>query len=139
MQYQVMTKRSGMAQWRYVTLPTSDLQRARMQFQTVKRYNAGVLLLAANSLLDLAQLTQRLCHAGEKTGTHMRATPHPVPIATVQQTSHDYSTDPRWTLERGPGGDHDEPYRFEPSTSEATRRVWARLLASASLERCDQV
>ena len=139
MQYQVMTKRSGMAQWRYVTLPTSDLHRARMQFQTVKRYNTGALLLAANSLLDLAQLTQRLCNVGEKTGTQVHATLCPIPTATAQQTSHDHSADPRWTIERGPGGDHDKPYRFEPSTSEATRRVWARLLASASLERCDHV
>lgn len=128
-----------MAQWRYVTLPTSDLHRARMQFQTVKRYNAGALLLAANNLFDLAQLTQRLCNIGAETGTQARATPCPVPAATTQQNWHGYYVDPRWELERGPGGDHDEPYRFEPSTSEATKRIWARLLASASLERCNHV
>jgi hypothetical protein len=128
-----------MTRWRYVTLPTSDLHRARMQFQTVKRYNAGALLLAANSLFDLAQLTQRLCGVGAEAGTQACATPCPVPAATTQRNWYDFCADPRWELERGPGGDHDEPYRFEPSTSEATRRVWARLLASASLERCDHV
>ncbi|HEY7091613.1 MAG TPA: hypothetical protein VH393_00445 [Ktedonobacterales bacterium] len=35
----------------------------------------------------------------------------------------------RWELERGPGGDHDEPYQFEAPVSVATRRVWSRLLA----------
>jgi hypothetical protein len=139
MQYQVMTKTNGIAKWRYVTLPTSDLHRARMQFQTIKRYNAGVLLLAANSLFDLAQLTQRLCSLGDETRTPTHATPYAVPAATIQRSWHDYYADSRWELERGPGGDHDEPYRFEPSTSEATRRVWARLLASASLDRRDCV
>ncbi len=76
MQYQVMIKTGGIARWRYVTLPTSDLHRARMQFQTVKRYNAGALLLAANNLFDLAQLTQRLCNLGEVTGTQSCATPY---------------------------------------------------------------
>ena len=137
MQYQVMIKTGGIARWRYVTLPTSDLHRARTQFQTVKRYNAGALLLAANNLFDLAQLTQRLCNVGEVTGIQSCATPYPIPAATTQRNWRDYCADPRWELERGPGGDHDEPYHFEPPTSEATRRAWARLLASASLERRD--
>jgi hypothetical protein len=134
MHYQVMIKRSGIAGWRYVTLPTSDLHRAHVQFQTAKRYNAGALLLAARSLLELAQLTQRLSSGGGDIGTHTRAAQYPIPAVTTQRNWRGANTDPRWELERGPGGDRDEPYRFEPPASETTRLAWAHLLARANLE-----
>ena len=134
MQYQVMIKSSGIAGWRYVTPPTSDLQKARMQFQTVKRYNAGALLLAASSLFELAQLTHRLSNSGGDAGTQTCAALCPPTAATTRRNWQDHCPDPRWELERGPGGDHDKPYCFEPPVSEATRLAWARLLARATLE-----
>src|SRR5262249_16251758 len=60
MLYQVLTRRNDVAQWRCVTLPTSDLRRARLDLHSVKRYNAGAMLIAAESLPELARLTQRL-------------------------------------------------------------------------------
>jgi len=135
MQYQVMIKSSGIAGWRYVTPPTSDLRKARIQFHTVKRYNAGALLLAASSLFELAQLIHRLSNSGEHGGTQTRAALSSPTAASTRRSWHENYTDPRWELECGPGGDHDEPYCFEPPVSEATRLAWARLLARATLEQ----
>jgi hypothetical protein len=130
MQYQVLTRKSSVAEWSCVTPPTSDMNSARLSLQTAKRYNAGAMLIAAESLPELARLTRRLREAGDEVIWPRASAPPPsmgAPAASPRQ--RDDTVDRRWQLERGPGGDHDEPYSFVAPTSEATRLAWARLLA----------
>jgi hypothetical protein len=108
----------------------------------VKRYNAGAMMIAAESLPELARLTQRLREtAGHQVDDQFCAQTNVSRSeggsSTMPASWRSHSADPRWEIERGPGGDHDEPYCFEAPVSEATRRAWARLLARVHRERRD--
>lgn len=144
MVYQVLTRRSGVAQWRCVTPPTGDLRRAQAHLHTARRYNAGAALVAAESLSELARLTQRLREAGEdheegQAWAQASAPPLRADTHALDPAGQRHSADRRWELECGPGGDHDAPYSFAAPASEATRRAWARLLARVQHERRDAV
>ncbi|HEX3273083.1 MAG TPA: hypothetical protein VHR15_20725 [Ktedonobacterales bacterium] len=136
MLYQVLTRKSSVAEWSCVTPPTSDMSSARRHLQTLRRYNAGAILVAAENLAELAQLTRRLREVGDEVvWSRASAQPPPMGAPAASPRQRDDTVDRRWQLERGPGGDHDEPYSFVAPTSEATRRAWARLLARVQRER----
>jgi hypothetical protein len=142
MLYQVLMRKSGAEQWRCAMPPTSDMNSARLSLQTVKRYNAGAMLIAAESLPELVSLTRRLRDTrvaqeyAPPNATLLLEGVAPPRAAPLRAAS--LGVDRRWELESGLGGDHDEPYSFEAPTSEATRLAWARLLARVHRQYSEQ-
>jgi hypothetical protein len=135
MLYQVLMRSSSVAQWRCATPPTSDLHRARAHLHIARRYAAEAMLVAVENLSEHAKVTQRRSDAGAAAACAQASAPPPPAEATATPSNwQEYHADRRWELERGPGGDHDEPYQFEAPTSEMTRRIWARLLARTQHE-----
>jgi hypothetical protein len=124
------------AQWRCATPPTSDLRRAQLHLRIARRYTAGAMLVAVENLSEHAQVTQRLRDArADLVCVQASATPPSTETTAIPSSWQSRYVDRRWELERGPAGDHDEPYQFEAPASEATRRVWSRLLARVQHER----
>jgi hypothetical protein len=135
MLYQVLMRTSRAAQWRCATPPTRDLQRARAQLHMARRYAAGAMLVAVETLSEHAQVTQRLRDESAAALCAQASAPPPPAAATATPGNwQDHHAERRWELECGPGGDDDEPYHFEAPTSEMTRRIWARLLARTRQE-----
>ena len=135
MLYQVLMRSSSEAQWRCSTPPTSDLRKAQLYLHMARRYTAGAMLIAVETLSEHAQVTQRLRDArADAVYAQGSAPPSPAAATAVATNWQGYHVDRRWELERGPGGDHDEPYQFEAPTSAMTKRIWARLLARRQRE-----
>jgi len=68
MLYQGLMQQGSVAQWRCATRPTSDLHRAKLHLHIARRYTAGALLVAAQSLCELARLTHGFRHLDDDQG-----------------------------------------------------------------------
>lgn len=123
--YQVMARPHEGAVWERYAAPTDDPFMAMRQIQRAKATQAEVTVIQAatsselNALVD--RMTQHDCGEMWAAGAPRTASP-----ATSSPTS---PPDKRWEMEQGPGGDHDEPYRFELPVSAQIMRAWLRLLA----------
>ena len=135
MLYQVLTRASAQATWEPFQAMTRDPLQAIALLRQAARAFAEVSVIQAETAALLREQAQRL-RANEPTGQErcplpsLTATPR-ISLAPVSMESQ------RWALEQGPGGDHDQPYRFAGPISEQTLTRWAQLM-NAARERLDQ-
>lgn len=119
MMYRVLTRQDGQREWRAATPPTSNWKAAQVALDRVRRFFAEGLLVEAKTDDELARRVQEYCDLNGDSA----------PTGAKELEAH------RWELERGPGGDHDEPYVFALPTSVAMQSAWGRLLARVEGER----
>lgn len=132
MLYRVLTRQDGQRGWRAATPQTSDLNAATVALQRARRFFAEALLVEAETANELATRVGEYCRIdGHNASADDAIAAQPlIPLSQHAQTLDAR----RWELERGPGGDHDEPYVFALPASLATLRAWGRLLARAHAE-----
>ena len=114
---------------------------ARLQLCQARRYCAGAVLVQAETAQELAcqvrHVQQSRCRPAsaalpplQTPGAQPVANSAAPPPATQVAALHDDDDDRRWALERGPGGDHDEPYRFALPMEAVVMYHWLRLLTA---------
>jgi hypothetical protein len=129
--FQVMVRHHAEATWERYGAAVADpftamrlLQRARQDYAdvtTVQAAGAGELeLLIARLLNDAPAPTE----APEMAATMAATLPVPNPMRLHLPLEYR-----RWELERGPGGDHDQPYRFVLPADPRVLGRWLRLFA----------
>lgn len=138
MMYQVLKWSRELDGWVPLSGPTTQAHMARLQLSRARRYCTGAVLVQAETAQELAcqvRHVQRSRCRPAGAAPPILQSPGAQPVVSRDATSpaapdaaplHD---DRRWALERGPGGDHDEPYRFALPVEAVVMYQWFRLLA----------
>lgn len=140
MMYQVLKWSRQLDGWVPLSGPTTNAHTARLQLSQARRYCAGAVLVQAETAQELAgqvrHVQQSRCRPAsaalpqlQTPGVQPVANSAALPPATQVAALHDDDAR-RWALERGPGGDHDEPYRFALPMEAIVMYHWLRLLAA---------
>lgn len=124
--YQVMSRERQGAPWERYAAPTNDPFLAMRQVQRAKVTQAEVTVVQAATTSELDELVDRMAHHD---CAEIWAAGGPVNSPASSPARRSLPDERRWELEQGPGGDHDEPYRFELPASAPIMRAWVRLLA----------
>lgn len=129
MVYQVLARVSAQAAWEPFEAMTRDPLQAMALLQKAQQTFAEVSVIQAETAALLREQLARL-RAEEPSG--QEACPLPSLSATPRISVLGATIEnQRWTIEQGPGGDHDVPYRFEAPISAQTLARWARLMGAA--------
>lgn len=133
--YQVLGRAHADAAWEPFQAMTRDPQHALALLRRAGRIYGEVSVIQAESAHVLREQAQRL-RAGEPSGYEASATPSLTATPRLSLVTGEVESQ-RWAMERGPGGDHDIPYRFEPFVPAHTLRRWSRLMARAHRRAAD--
>lgn len=129
MLYQVLTRENQQTAWEPFHAMTRDPLYAMALVRKAGQVFAEVSVIQAVTA-SLMREQVRLLRAGRP--ARDEASPAPSLTATPRFSLHDSSIEgQRWAMERGPGGDHDVPYRFEGQIAGDTLRRWVSLIAAA--------
>ncbi len=133
MLYQVLTRENQDTAWEPFHAMTRDPLYAMALVRKAGQVFAEVSVIqAATALLMREQVRQ--IRAGQP--TRGEVSPVPSLTATPRMSLAPSSIEgQRWAMERGPGGDHDVPYRFEGQIAGDTLRRWVSLIAAAHGDR----
>ena len=132
MLYQVLTRASAEAAWEPYEAITRNPLRVMALMQKASRDFAEVSVIQAESAYLLREQA-RLLRAGEPSGDERSPLPSLSATPRISLLGPTIESQ-RWTIEQGPGGDHDVPYRFESPFSAQTLAHWARLMARAQAD-----
>jgi hypothetical protein len=134
MLYQVLTRVSAGAAWMAYATPTSDPYDVIVLIQAANQHYAEVTILQAEDAGALATLLSHIRRGGELPPE--AASPVPGLTATPRVLVEDPPMEARrWEMERGPGGDHDQPYSFALPRSMGVVAAWLHLLGRRWRER----
>lgn len=126
MLYQVMIRRHETGSWEAFQSPTEDPFSAMRLIQLANSVHAEVTVLQGDSAPALDELVAGL-RRGEIPGTS--GSPFPGLTSTPRVHIEDAPLEHRrWEIEQGPGGDHDQPYRFTLPQNSEILAIWLRLL-----------
>ena len=125
--YQVMIRRLLNGPWELFDSATTDPFAAMQQLQHAKARHADATVLQAVSASELELLVQRMRQSDQVCPPVLKGpddlpAPNPARLQVPEERR-------RWELEKGPGGDHDVPYRFEMPASMQIALAWLRLMA----------
>lgn len=129
MLYQVLTRANQQAAWEPFHAMTRDPQYAMALVRKAGQVFSEVSVIQAATMTLMREQVRQV-----RTGQPVRNDVSPVPSLTatprisLEPTSLEGK---RWALERGPGGDHDVPYRFEGHIAGDLLRRWVSLMAAA--------
>lgn len=139
MVYQVLKWSRNLDGWVPLPGPIAQAHAARLQLSQTRRYCADAVLVKANTLSELACQVRQVQQSLSRPAGAARPVTVGAPLAHADPKTALFD-DRRWELECGPGGDHDEPYRFELPVEAAVRYRWLRLLAHVNrrvgMEEC---
>ncbi len=131
MLYQVLARANAQAAWEPYQAMTRDPLQALTLLRRASRTYAEVSVIEAESAVALRQQVRQL-RAGEPTGQESCPVPSLSGTPRLSLVGATIESQ-RWAIEQGPGGDHDVPYRFEPTLSAHTLQRWAQLVLAARL------
>jgi hypothetical protein len=128
------------AVWEPFAGPTHDPYAAMQLVRQANQRRAEALVVQAEDADDLAELLRHM-RGGSLTDAPAaveiaetaprtppaRATEQAAGLSFAEELLASWDT-LRWELERGPGGDHDTPYRFTLPASSIELRSWLRLM-----------
>lgn len=152
MMYQVLKWSRHLDGWVPLPRPTTNAHTARLHLSQARRYCAGAVLVQAETAQELAcqvrHVQQSRCRPASAALPQLQPQPQPLTLGAQNTVSRDATRAPysaavavalhddarRWALERGPGGDHDEPYRFALPMEAVVMYHWLHLL-SARVQR----
>jgi hypothetical protein len=125
--YQVLTRGYAGSAWAAYASPTCDPYDVVLLIQAANQHYAEVTVLQAESVVELVEVLSRM-----RGGALPEDAVSPIPGLTttprvrVEEPAMDRR---RWELERGLGGDHDQPYTFILPRGMEVRAAWTRLMA----------
>jgi hypothetical protein len=126
--YQVLVRQHLDANWEPYDKPNGDPFAAMRLIQQANQQYREVTAVQADNLSALHTLLQRLARGEMPAGATSIA---PALTATPRVSVRDDLWEVRrWELERGGGGDHDTPYRFELPPNVQVLAAWLGLLAN---------
>lgn len=129
MLYQVLTRANQQTAWEPFHAMTRDPLYAMALVRKAGQVFAEVSVIQAVTASQMREQV-RLLRAGRS--AHGEVSPVPSLTATPRVSLEDSCIEgQRWAMERGPGGDHDVPYRFEGQIAGDTLRRWVSLMAAA--------
>ncbi|HEX8981232.1 MAG TPA: hypothetical protein VF792_00550 [Ktedonobacterales bacterium] len=133
MLYQVLTRENQQTAWEPFHAMTRDPLYAMALVRKAGQVFAEVSVIQAATALLLREQVRQI-RAGQPTCGDVSATPSLTATPRLSLAPSGIE-DQRWAMERGPGGDHDVPYRFEGQIAGDTLRRWVSLIAAAHGDR----
>lgn len=133
MLYQVLARTESESAWEpYQAMTRDPLQALNLVRKASQTFAEVSVIQAATAPL----LREQIRHLSTQQGATPSASPVPSLTATprIRFTPTGVESQ-RWEMERGPGGDHDVPYRFSGPISSETLHRWARLMLASPSER----
>jgi hypothetical protein len=129
MLYQVLARMESESAWEpYQAMTRDPLQALNLVRKASQTFAEVSVLQAATAPL----LRDQIRHLSTQQGVIPSASPVPSLTGTPRLRFTPAGVESqRWEMERGPGGDHDVPYRFSGPISAETLHRWARLMAAA--------
>lgn len=135
MVFQVLTRASARTAWEPFQSMTRNPLFAMALVRKACESAVEVSVIQAPSALQLREQLRQL-RAGQSTSGAASPVPSLTATPRVSLASSNIESQ-RWVIERGAGGDHDLPYRFDGAISDDLLHRWSRLVAAAQIEDRD--